>query len=587
MFCIFSYNTHKAWAAEDPIISKKTTTTDTSSSDKSSSANTSSSVSDENKDQIDLPNVFFDIPSTPRKINYQRILCPTVHPEHARLINEFRKLKTLIISQAYGCQPEEKKVLTSAITGVENFLASKTRKKTIKETVTNKNKTLAPSQVVSLQKYTGKAIKTFFNLLSSVNSNKCLEDSKTKTQILGSAAKIISETTQLASLVAGPYGAPIMLFGSAATGILQGLKDYTNSVKGYDFELPSQRESYREILCAYFSLRQQLDSTINPKKKIKELTILKQALFTRLARVSTECSECKQIAESYIADEKGFNFSNPKWLDLAQQANKKYTNKKDLSSSSQDLLSDEYEQPLGQVTLESINALKWVQDQKKLLEKFSASGYSSTGPAELLQLKISLDRFLFKDQAYQYIDQSLNDTDDMFDNYIDFTSNWTMTYHRSLRPVPHSLVGNKIDDPKTLENLILFFNKKEPLNHVYAYDFFIKHKQYFPEDIVDFDFVANYDQSHDLFELFHFNLKSVHEYCDFFKDIRLSIATKRLCSSKNLNDLTQKDQKILNDISNSESAQEMFSLLTASTRKEKPPKAKNWLESLEEIEKVW
>ncbi len=507
---------------------------------------------------------FFAVDSSAEDLSYHKIQCPSIHPQISQLINTFDQLRDKIRNEARNCSTEKEQTnVNSTLNGVHSFLSSNQRINFFDLFDKNKNKALTAQQTAFIQKYAYSATQVFFKFMGAIKNSSCFEREKTKSQALSNAASIITEITRLAAMVSGPYGAPITLFGSLTSGVLTGLKTYVSAANpGYDFKEKSQRDAYANTLCSYYEIRQQLVNSTHPMKRVSELTKLQETLLSRLQDLSKNCTNCEQIIKSYLfPTSKKINFSSEKWSVLASEADKKFL------------------KPLGEITLETINSLEWVLAEKKNLEDIHNDQFSSVGPAELLKLKISLDRFLFKSQAQRYLNWSINNTKKTYDRYLSFTKWWVDTFSLKFYPVASK------SESDLFPKLTPFLERvaKREVNHEFAHRFFIESGL----DWSDSHLKIHYQDSQDQFQLFYFNLNAVIEYCDFFNSMELSSQVKLLCSSETLSKLITRKKSILNDISKGSSEEGSAILMTERSFTNTVNSPTTWLDGLKKLNQKW
>ena len=503
---------------------------------------------------------FFETQLPLKDINYNKTQCPTVHPTHTGLINKMNDLKDKIDREAKGCQTSEQKNIDRTLKDLDIFLSSKDRKAAFQIYETASQKALTPLKAKKVKNYTSTAVRLFSKLVGHINSSGCFKKEKTKAEALADASQIVSEVTQVTSTVSGPYGAPLATFGSLTSSVLGGLSAYISSIDGYDFDLKPQRDAYNQTLCSYYEVRKQLMSAINPQQRVSELNILKESLLRRLEDLSENCIECEKIIKAYLFTPEAFNFNDTQWLDLADKVDAQFT------------------QPVGQITLQTINDLEWTLKEQEQWQNLQKAQYSSRGPAELVKLKIELDQFLLKSQAERYVNWSIENAEDNFKMYNAFTNWWIETLTLPLY--------------RTEQNKEIFERRFQgQLNHEWAYGFFLKleDKIFKPGDNFEFRLDTHYQKSQDHFQLFYFNVKGIQEHCDFFNTLRLSTRVRKLCASKNITKLKNKVSAIMSDAakSTSENSILLFSDYQYSQSKNTGNKTQNWLEALKKQDQQW
>ncbi|MBX3022172.1 MAG: hypothetical protein KF799_10905 [Bdellovibrionales bacterium] len=340
------------------------------------------------------------------------LACPAVGDEFEKMISKLDSIKTSIREDA-NCRNVQLKVddLQKLVTD---------DRQRIMDIVGNaQGAPLSADQTLAVKNYAEsvtKKVAALNDLFSQ--SNYCFKDDNPDNQ-LSSLAGFVGEAANLVGSVSGPWGTPIALAGNVIAGFMTGLDQIFKSRAGYDFDKSEQWVSYVQSLCTYHGYREQIEHLLNPKGRLAQLQSLKNKLDFQIEVMGRDCSDCREIMDTYSAHPGASPDSLTDQL-AAQIAKANNSNAK----------------PYGSYMLQSLGLRDWATSEMKRVQKESASYWSDAAGRHLLtKAKNDIEEFLIGKQGAKFLSHGVSNARTDYSNFM-------FTVGREGRQVYASMVRN-------------------------------------------------------------------------------------------------------------------------------------------------
>jgi hypothetical protein len=437
--------------------------------------------------------------------------CPAVPEAYSKMLTDLSVLKTAIKKDA-ACEPVQQEV-----SSLENLLGE--RRKSVLELIEkNKAEPLSERETKVIRTYVEDITSKVFSTAELLSRNNyCFEEDRKKLG-LNDLASITLDATSLATMVAGPWAAPIAIGGQVLAGVFSGLHKVMSSQTGYDFQKLEQRQSFVQNLCAYYNYRQDIENNLYPKRRVNQLLQLRKSLDASLLLLEKNCVECKGIADLSLRSEG--NFTSVK--KLAKETN------------------GAYEKPLGTFTVQTIASLQWVDQEVDRLVDESADE-AGIGRDFVSEMKADIDRFLFERESPRFLDFQTNKAINLysaFSNYVLYEASEIARASSPYTDLPYNAFyfTTEADALKLVSSLVRPLAQKGQSNIIHR--------------IEDFE-----RQATDLLERATLAVEVRNSYCNFFRKASLynsklqyscegRKAQSLLSSIESLKDLQEKPQSM-------------------------------------------
>jgi hypothetical protein len=404
------------------------------------------------------------------------VKCPAVPETYAKMITSLSVLKTSIKQDA-SCEPVQKEV-----SSLENLLGER-RKGVVELIEKNKTEPLSEKETKEIRNYVEDITSKVFSTAELLKRNNyCFEEDR-KRLGLNDLASLTLDATALAKMVAGPWAAPIAIGGQILAGVFSGLHSVMSSQVGYDFQKLEQRQSFVQNLCAYYNYRQDIENNLYPKRRVVQLSQLRQTLDASLLLLEKNCVECKKISElsnSVLADQESAKEVNR----LAKETNAAYL------------------EPLGTITVQTISSRQWLDQEVERLEDESADE-ASIGRDFVSEMKADIDRFLFERESPKFLDFQTNKAIQLYSQFSNYVLYESMEIARSAAPhvtIPYDAyyVADEAAAIKLVNSLVQPLAVKGQANLLHR--------------------IADYErQATDLLERATLAVEVQNSYCNFFR----------------------------------------------------------------------
>ncbi len=311
---------------------------------------------------------------------YTTFECPAMHPEYVRLMGQIRGLKQKVEEKA------ECGTLRSQVDSLADYVGTN-RASFVAEVTKKSDRMLTVEESRRLQSYANEASKRALFLIDLLNGDDGCVEEETKGQLLSRTSSIVYEAGNLLSSVAGPYGVPIAMTSSVISGVLKGVFYFYENQSGFDFDEFEQRQFYAESVCQFYRFQQEAEELVNPVATLGGLQKLKDHLVTKLNELTSNCTECAEMMIYYADDynRQDEDVFNQRVEEFRVSANKLYV------------------KPLGNVTLQTLRTMDWIQEQMSKYQTILSQERASQGLRELMRESLQMSSFLFEEWAPDFL----------------------------------------------------------------------------------------------------------------------------------------------------------------------------------------
>lgn len=444
------------------------------------------------------------------KLEGQRLIqnkfqCPVSHPEYKKVLTELKDIQSRVAAQSQ-CQE-----FVVDIKEMTNLLSQK--RKGFFETInSNRDQLVSPEAAQNLQTYASEISEKALGLINYVansedasmtealfGTKRCLLSEDVKYDVISRASSLVYETSNLLSMVSGPYGAPIAIGGNVLAGVIKGIGTYLDKKNSFDFTSLDKRIFFADTLCLYYQYQVEIDKLTNPEKTLSNYEKLDQHLDQKLNELASTCPECKNIIDN-----------TPLGTSVDASAVKS--------------INSLYAEPLGSHTKHAFETKNWLNTELQRFRgiiDFPTQGIESS---EIQYINLKISKFLFEMSSPDFLKWYLRH----FNEYNNKLDSSIKTLVQNLQPLWGNLSKYVVKSSYPPEVSTSAIPLLYVADHVPKYKTNPTHKY-------------NFTEVYRTWKLQESTLNIVDEYCTFLKDSgNYPKSVLKTCESTSLKDY--KDQ---------------------------------------------